>query len=122
MIWNIEDYNQPPDWTTKYTWEENVNQQLIRLPTTGPGRFKDNLWYEVFDQPGAQALFTTPFSTVGSRINNTCYQKVRGCGKSSLFSSSSMVGTALVKYTEYILYSLPFPVSSTSFSFLGHFQ
>ncbi|GAO15561.1 hypothetical protein UVI_02020300 [Ustilaginoidea virens] len=58
VIWNIEDYNQPPGWTASTKWEDGVKQLVLALPPDGIDRFRDDKWWQVFER---QASASEPY-------------------------------------------------------------
>ncbi|ODA78800.1 hypothetical protein RJ55_06184 [Drechmeria coniospora] len=62
MIWNVEDYNQPKNWTPSTRWEAGMKELVVSAPPDGPKRFRDGAWMDVFDRQSSAArpLFTTP--------------------------------------------------------------
>lgn len=49
MIWNIESYNQPPDWPTASQWERDLNDMINGLDDGHP-RFRHMRWMDAFDE------------------------------------------------------------------------
>lgn len=92
--------NQPLDWTAKYKWEESLKQQLNNLHAMGPGRFRDNLWYKVFDQPGAQALFTTPLATNRLPFSSNLTREVLWSRINTLSQVSVLEGTTREAFVQ----------------------
>ncbi|KJZ76685.1 hypothetical protein HIM_04021 [Hirsutella minnesotensis 3608] len=62
IIWNIEDYNQPPTWTSFTQWEKQLNDMICNLEPDGPPRFRDEKWWHVFDRQSRDPapMFSTP--------------------------------------------------------------
>jgi SAM-dependent methyltransferase len=83
MIWNIEDCrsspphpllslvispsprsppdNKPRAWKAATAWEQQLHELIINAATDGQPRFRDDVWWQVFDeQDKEKPLFTTP--------------------------------------------------------------
>ncbi|KAK9438933.1 Methyltransferase type 11 [Metarhizium brunneum] len=62
IIWNIEDYNQPANWTASTAWEKELKQLILALPPDGTNRFRDDKWRDVFERQARDPapLFAVP--------------------------------------------------------------
>lgn len=49
MIWNVEDYNAPREWTIHEGWETTMREKMWELDDGLP-RFRNEKWKDVFDE------------------------------------------------------------------------
>lgn len=53
--------NQPRAWTATTPWEGKLKQLILDLPLSGPLRFREDKWSQVFDQ--GQKFFSVPIES-----------------------------------------------------------
>ncbi|RPB18842.1 methyltransferase [Terfezia boudieri ATCC MYA-4762] len=61
LIWNVEDYNQSPEYPCTTPWESQLRNVLLTF-NDGYPRYRDNVWRRVFDGVEARKMFSTSSS------------------------------------------------------------
>ncbi|KAF8430415.1 putative 2-heptaprenyl-1,4-naphthoquinone methyltransferase [Tirmania nivea] len=57
LIWNVEDYNQSPDYPCATPWETQLRNVLLTFEDGYP-RYRNNMWGKVFQGEEARQMFS----------------------------------------------------------------
>ncbi|EPE09219.1 2-heptaprenyl-1 4-naphthoquinone methyltransferase [Ophiostoma piceae UAMH 11346] len=57
VIWNIEDYNKPREWTADSPFDQALNDIILSLTHDGSPRFRDSKWQQAFVDAARAGLY-----------------------------------------------------------------